>query len=319
MATFKGEEFKFPDEADTQKDGENNVQIEIEGDEPVGDVNKKAKKEEKEPTDEELTNYKQNASDRYKKLTKGYHEERRAKERAEQERIAAEEFARSVLEENKRLQSQLANGSKQYIETSKTAAETRLASAKDKLKAAFEAGDSQLLADAQQEVADATAELRETKRMQPVQVEEREFQTQQQQAAPQLSNRTQKWMSKNAEWFGKDEEMTMAAMGIDKKLQREYGSDYVGTKEYFKTIDKTMRKRFPEFFGAKTESDDDSDTPAQEKPERRAKSATVVAPANRSTPPSRIRLKASQVAIARRLGITPEAYAKQVALLNRGE
>ena len=113
--------------------------------------------------------------------------------------------------------------------------------------------------------------------------------------------------------------MLFRSMGIDKKLQREYGSDYVGTKEYFKTIDKTMRKRFPEYFGAETESDDESDTPTQAAPASRAKSVTVVAPASRSTPPSRIRLKASQVAIARRLGITPEQYAKQVALINRGE
>ena len=160
--------------------------------------------------------------------------------------------------------------------------------------------------------------LRDTRRMQPVQVQEREYTPPKQDQSP-VSPRTQKWIAKNSEWFGKDDEMTMAAMGIDKKLQREYGADYVGTKEYFKTIDKTMRKRFPEYFGAETESDDESDTPTQAAPASRAKSATVVAPASRSTPPSRIRLKASQVAIARRLGITPEQYAKQVALLNRGE
>lgn len=318
MATFKGEEFKFPDEqpgaADLNEGGK--VEVEIEGE--VQTENKKVSKKDEDPTDEELLNYKPSVSDRYKKLTKGFHEERRAKEQALAERVAAEEFARGVLEENKRLQAQLANGSKQYIETSKSAAESRLASAKDKMKAAFEAGDAEALANAQHEVADATAELRETRRMQPVQVQEKEY-TPAQPQQPQLSTKTQKWMAKNSEWFGKDEEMTMTAMGIDKKLQREYGSDYVGTKEYFKTIDKTMRKRFPEYFGAETESDDESDTPTQAAPASRAKSATVVAPASRSTPPSRIRLKASQVAIARRLGITPEQYAKQVALINRGE
>ena len=106
----------------------------------------------------------------------------------------------------------------------------------------------------------------------------------------------------------------MAAMGIDKRLQREYGADYVGSKEYFQEVDKTMRKRFPEYFGANS-SGDEPEEPAPS----RAKSATVVAPASRSTPPSRIRLKASQVTLARRLGITPEQYAKQVALMNRGE
>jgi hypothetical protein len=315
MATFKGEEFKFPDEkVDEAKVEKPEVEVEILPDEQIDKkVEKKAEKKDQDPTDEELLNYKPSVSDRYKKLTKGYHEERRARE-------TAEEFAKSVLEENKRLQAQVANGSRHYIETNKSAAETRLSAAKEKLKSAFEAGDASALADAQAEVADAAAHLREAQRMQPVQVKEHEFTpAPQQPSQPQVSNRTQKWIDKNQEWFGQDEEMTMAAMGIDKKLQREYGADYVGTKEYFKTIDKTMRKRFPEYFGAETESADEPDVPAQEKPASRAKPATVVAPATRSTPPNRVRLEPRQVALARKLGITPEQYAKQVALIKRGE
>jgi hypothetical protein len=119
----------------------------------------------------------------------------------------------------------------------------------------------------------------------------------------------------------------MAAMGIDKKLQREYGADYVGTEEYFKTVDRTMRKRFPEFFEAQSQEDDDPppqkrSAPVEEDdepPRRASKPAAVVAPASRSSSPSRVKLKQSQVALARKLGITPEQYAKQVALLNRGE
>ena len=124
----------------------------------------------------------------------------------------------------------------------------------------------------------------------------------------------------------RSEEMTMAAMGIDKKLQREYGADYVGTEEYFRTIDKTMRKRFPEHFDAQSHEDDDpprkqrAEPADEEEPPRRAsKMSTVVAPASRSTPPSRIKLKASQAAIAKRLGVPIEEYARQVAQLNRGE
>ena len=120
--------------------------------------------------------------------------------------------------------------------------------------------------------------------------------------------------------------MTAAAMGLDKKLAKMYGPEYVGTKEYFKTIDATMRKRFPEYFDTRSEEDDD-DEPQQrvepvreEQPQRRAsKPATVVAPATRSTPPSRVRLKASEANIARRLGVPLELYAKQVAELKRGE
>ena len=323
MATFKGEEFKFPDEQsdESQAVAEDKFEVEIEDDTPVPDRGRKPMQEKVEdPTEEELAAYDDKVKQRIKKFTRGYHDERRAKEEALREREAAENYAKQMIEENKRLQQQLANGSQKFIETSRSAAESRLNSAKDKLKAAFEAGDADALVNAQAEVADAAAQLRETQRMQPVQVKEKEFTPAPTQPAPnQVPNRTQKWMNKNSEWFGKDEEMTMAAMGIDKRLQREYGADYVGTKEYFKTIDKTMRKRFPEKFGA--EQDDESETPAQEeKPQSRAsKPATVVAPASRSTPPSRIKLKASEAAIARRLGVPLELYAKQVAQLKRGE
>jgi hypothetical protein len=118
----------------------------------------------------------------------------------------------------------------------------------------------------------------------------------------------------------------MTAMGLDKKLAKEYGANYVGTEEYFQTIDKTMRKRFPEHFESEQSYEDDETPPRktsepaeEETPRRATKPATVVAPASRSTPPNRIRLKASEAAIARRLGVPIEQYAKQVALLKRGE
>ena len=137
-----------------------------------------------------------------------------------------------------------------------------------------------------------------------------------------LAPSTQEWVDNNSDWWGKDEEMTMSAMGLDKKLQKQYGSEYVGTPEYFKTIDKTMRKRFPEHFGAEEE---ENDQPQQKKLQtddedtsRRTKPASVVAPATRSTPPNRVKLKASEATIARRLGVPIEEYARQVALLRRG-
>ena len=117
--------------------------------------------------------------------------------------------------------------------------------------------------------------------------------------------------------------MTMTAVGLDRKLQREYGADYVGTEEYFRTIDKTMRKRFPEYFEDAQSEEDDDPPPTkrakpvdEEEPRRRAsKPATVVAPAARSTPPSRVKLLASEAATARRLGVPLEEYARQKAAL----
>ena len=125
-------------------------------------------------------------------------------------------------------------------------------------------------------------------------------------------------------FIGVEEDMTSMAMGLDRKLQREYGADYIGTEEYFRTIDAVMRKRFPEHFDdgsyeEETTSKTVSKPDVEEAPRRATRPANVVAPAARSTPPGRIRLKQSEVATARRLGVPIEEYARQVALLRNGD
>jgi hypothetical protein len=323
-----GDDFEFPDELEEktkQAAAEDKFDIEIEDDTPVADRGRKPMREPVEdPTDDELSSYDEKVQTRIKKFTRGYHDERRAKETAEREREAAETFARQVLEDNKRLQQQLANGSKALIESTKTAAETKLEAAKRKLKDAHENGDFDAVADAQADISRATASIDRAQFMRPHEVEEREFQPAQPVQQP-LSRRTKDWVEKNNDWWGVDEEMTASAMGLDKKLARQYGAEYVGTKEYFQTIDNTMRKRFPEYF-EDAQSDEDDEPPPKKRaepvdedvsPRRASKPATVVAPATRSTPPSRVRLKASEAEIARRLGVPLEEYAKQVAKLGR--
>lgn len=157
--------------------------------------------------------------------------------------------------------------------------------------------------------------------MRPIQMQdEGEFRPARQEGA-KITPKTKRWVEKNSDWFGVDDEMTMLAMGLDKKLQRQYGADYIGTDDYFQEIDRTMRKRFPDYFRSHEDDDDpsqnSSDPAEDETPRRASKPSTPVAPASRSTPPNRVKLKASQVALARKLGITPEQYAKQVALLGR--
>ena len=282
-----------------------------------------------DPTEDELNSYDEKVQARIKKFTRGYHDERRAKEEALREREAAEAFAKQVYEENKRLQQQLATGSQAYIEQSKSSADIELAAAKKAYKEAVEAGDIDAQADAQAEITRATLKLEKAQSMKPIEVVEKDnFRPAQpvQDDKPRLTPRTQKWVEANSDWWGVDEEMTMTAMGLDKKLAKEYGSDYVGSEEYFRTIDKTMRKRFPEHFESEQSYEDDEEPPRktsepaeEETPRRATKPATVVAPAARSTPPNRIKLKASEAAIARRLGVPLEQYAKQVALLKRGE
>lgn len=325
MATFKGDDFKFPDEVDTTAvDTEEKIEVEIEDDTPPEDRGRKPAPPPEDPTQDELASYDEKVQARIKKFTRGYHDERRAKEEALRERQAAEEFARQVIEQNKILKQQLSSGSELFIEQTKTSAQNELAAAERSYKEAYEAGDPDLIAAAQTKIAKATLKLDKAEGMKPLPVDEREFTVPQpQEPQKKLPPRTAKWLEANSEWWGKDEEMTAAASGLDRKLQRQYGADYIGSEEYFETIDKTMRKRFPEYFSG-TQSDEDDLPPKKSEPEetfvqiRATKPASVVAPATRSTPPTRIKLKQSEVAIARRLGVTPEQYAKQVALLRKG-
>jgi len=323
-------ELPDPDKEDTATEDEK-FEVEIEDDTPPEDRRRKPMKEPVEdPTEDELSSYDEKVQARIKKFTRGYHDERRAKEEAFREREAAETFAKQVFEENKRLQQQLSTGSKAFIETSKGAAEIELEAAEKAYKQAYEDGNSEALVSAQKAITKASIKLDRATDMRPIEVEDREFKAPlpAEPDKPRLTPRTQKWVDKNSDWWGVDDEMTMSAMGLDKRLQREYGPDYVGTEEYFQTIDKTMRKRFPEHFEDAQSNEDDTPPPRKrvsepvdeddEPPRRAQKFTSVVAPASRSTPPNRIKLKASEAAIARRLGVPIEEYAKQVAQLKRG-
>lgn len=323
MATQRiEEEYKFPHEKD-EVEAEDNFEVEVEDDMPEQDRGRKPMKEKVEdPSDEELSNYDEKVQARIKKFSKGYHDERRAKETALREREAAETFAKQVYEENQRLKGQLKTGSEVFIEQNKSTAHMELEAAKKKYKESYESGDSEGVAEAQMQITKATLRIDRAEQMRPI--EEPDTPPPQTQNKPNLTPRTQRWVEENSDWFGPDHEMTMAAMGLDKKLKTQYGDDYAGTEEYFRTIDKTMRKRFPEHFvDVQSHEENDSSYQSQnpdedDRPTRRAtKIASPVAPATRSTPPNRIRLKASEAAIARRLGVPIEEYAKQVANLQR--
>jgi len=331
MATQKFEDtYEFPDEK-AEKAAEEKFEVEIEDDTPQEDRGRKPMKEPvEEVTDEELATYDEKVQKRIKKFTRGYHDERRAKEQAFREREAAEDFAKQVFIENKRLHQQISTGSEAYIEQSRSAAQIELDAAKEKYKKAYEAADPDTIVAAQEAIARATLKIDRAEGMRPIKNEEIEYQPPARQAEepPRVSPRTQKWVDRNNDWWGIDDEMTMTAMGIDRKLQKEYGADYVGTEEYFKTIDKTMRKRFPEHFES-DQSYEEDDPPLKKRasepeeeyedtPRRATRITSPVAPATRSTPPNRIRLKASEAATARRLGVPIEEYARQVALLRKG-
>lgn len=323
------EEFKFPHEKAATAEEEDKIEIEIEDDTPPEDRDRRPMRDKVEdPTDEELASYDEKVQKRIKKFSKGYHDERRAKEQAFREREATEAYARQIIEENKKLQHQLSSGSKVLIEQSQSGAQLELDAAKKKYKEAYELADVDALTEAQAEIAKATLRMDRASGMKPIEVEEREYKPAESEQA-KYTPRTKKWLDTNSDWFGPNDEMTMAAMGLDKKLQREYGADYVGTEEYFQTIDKTMRKRFPEHFESDQSYEEDESPPKKrtsepvdedddDPPRRATRITSPVAPATRSTPPNRIRLKASEAAQARRLGVPIEEYARQVALLRKG-
>ena len=327
------DDFKFPHEVeeeakgkpvDTEDDG---FEVEIEDDTPEPDRGRKPMKEPiEEPTEDELASYDEKVQQRIKKFTRGYHDERRAKEEALREREAAEKLTKQLWEQNRKLQEQVSLGSKAYIEQSKSSAEMEFDNAKKRFKEAVESGDYDAQTEAQVEIAKATMNLDKVQNMRPLQVEENDVQIQQRSTnQPNVSQRDQRWMQKNT-WFGTDPEMTASALGLHQKLAKEHGADFVGSEDYYKRVDATMRRRFPEYYEDAQSYEDDapskkaSEPVYEDEPPRRAtKPANVVAPASRSTPPNRVRLKASEAAIARRLGVPIELYAKQVAQLRRGE
>ena len=311
MAEFKDKEYTFPDEQDDFVKDSSESEIEIEDDTPEEDRGRRPMKEPvEEVTDEELSSYDEKVQARIKKFTRGYHDERRAKEEALRERHAAESYAKQIIDENKQLQQQLSQGSEVYIEQAKKVAEKDLEEAKRSYKQAFEDGDTDGVVAAQEQITRAVGRLDRTTQLRPLQVQEKELQTRQ--ASPPVDQRAEQWRSDN-EWFGKNRSMTAFALGLHSELVEDKGVDPTSGK-YYQVIDRTMREKFPEHFGS-----DEEPAYEEESPRRATKPSTVVAPASRSTPPNRIRLKASEAAIARRLGVPLEEYAKQVAQLKRGE
>ena len=323
MAIERDDDYVFPDEQEEKStqveasaDGE--FEIEIEDDTPKEDRGRAAAEPPAEVTDDELEEYDEKVQKRLKKFTRGYHDERRAKEAALRERLAAEEFAKKMFDENKRLQEQLATGSQAYISQSKEAAEAALQIARRKYREAFEAGDADQAVTAQEEISRAMMNFDRATNMRPIEVDNREMPVL---AEPQpvVDSRSQEWQNEN-EWFGKNRSMTAFALGLHAELVEEKGYDPTSEK-YYAAIDKTMRQKFPEQFGSEevTRTPPQSSEPADEETPRRAtKPSAVVAPATRSTPPNRIRLKKSEVDVARRLGVPLELYAKQVAELKNG-
>ncbi len=247
IVEFKGEDFEFPDEKEAKGKPEavedDGFDVEIEDDTPKKDRGRKPDDTPPEdPTEDELASYDEKVQSRLKKFTRGYHDERRAKEEALREREAAEKLTKQLWDQNRKLQEQVSLGSKAYIEQSKSSAEMEFENAKKKYKEAYESGDSDAVVEAQAEVSRATLNLDKVQNMRPLQVEENDVQIPQRSTnQPSVSPKDQSWMQKNT-WFGTDPEMTASALGLHQKLAKDHGTDFVGSDDYYKQVDATMRE-----------------------------------------------------------------------------
>jgi len=258
----------------------------------------------KEDSDEEeLENYSEGVQRRIRKLTAKYREE-------ERQRQAALEYAENVQKRNAELEAKLKEREGDYVGEFGNRVEREMEAAKAAYKVAHEEGDPDALFEAQQRISRLSLEQAKYEEAK-VEVERNSAETNEQpvqaeQAAPQQAAaprqpdpKAQDWAEKNS-WFGEDESMTYAAFGIHRRLVEEEGFDPT-SDDYYSELDKRIRADFPNKFEA---------------PKKRTQTrvASADSSSSRSTKKGRrtVKLTESQVAIAKKLGVPLEEYAKYV-------
>ena len=285
------------------KDDEDDIDIEVVDDTPKKDRGRKPSTPPEELTDEELENYSEKVKKRLQHFSKGYHDQRRAAEQAAREKAELEAMAARLVEENKKLKGTVGQNQQAMLEQAKKAVEREVEEAKTKFKAAYDAGESDAVVAAQEELTAAKLKADRVNNIKLPALQESENEVQTQQIAPvAVDDRAAQWQKDNA-WFGQDDEMTAFALGLHQKLVKQ-GID-PRSDDYYEKINSRMRQVFPDSF------DEVDDEPEETKPRRKT---NVVAPATRSTAPKKIVLTQTQVALAKRLGVPLNEYAKQVAM-----
>lgn len=291
------------------------VEVEVVDDTPEEDRGRPRRPEGKEPeipNDDEIAQYSEGVQKRIKKLRYEFHEERRAKEEAARQLNEATALAKRLLDEKKRMEAALRKGEEILVENAKSKVESELELARKKFKEAYDSGDAEAIAASQEKIAELSVQKVSAANYRPVyqpEVEERQYQ--QPQAGydpvvrPPSDPKAVDWAKKNS-WFGRDQLMTDYAKHIHDRIVVFDRVD-PRTDQYWQTLDGEMRKRFPEMF----------DEPAEDsRSERQVKqtASNVVVPASRSTvakPRTQVKLTATEVSLARRLGLTVEQYAAE--------
>ena len=262
-----------------------------------------------EPTDEELESYSKRDRNKIREFTKGYHEERRAKEAALREKEEAIRLTKTLFDENQRLKGSVNTTQSALLEQAKRVVAQELEEAKRKYKNAYEAGDSDALVDAQEEMTSAKMKVERVNNFKPAPLQEQEnvVQTTHLQAEPKPDYKAEDWRKQNS-WWGQDKEMTSFALGVHDKLVNDEGID-PQSDNYYLRLNGRLRQVFPDKFESEESDDSKSHRPK----------SSVVASASRSVAPRKITLSQSEVNIAKRLGVPLEQYAREVAVLRRNQ
>lgn len=293
--------------ADPERDGV--VEVEVVDDTPEEDRGRQPlPKEVVEQLDneDEVENVSAKVKQRIDQMRKAYHDERRAREAAQRERDEAARVAQMTYAEKVALQQRLSQGEVWAVDQAKNRALLSLEMAKREYRDAYEAGDTDKVIEAQQKLNSAMFEAQRYASYVPQYTFQQREALQQQQialqraqeaeyadSAPEPDPKAVKWGERN-QWFGEDDEMTSFALGVHQKLIREGISP--DTDEYYERLDARIKQVFPAVAGGQ--------------PQRQ--SSTVVAPVGRSPKGKKVVLTKSQIALANRLGITPEQYAREL-------
>ena len=258
-------------------------------------------KEEPKKSDEELEDYSKGVQSRIAKLTRKMRE-------AERREQAATEYARAVEAKRKVAESKYEQINNDYVKQFDTRVTTGMESAQKELATAIEAGDAAAQVEANKKIATLSIDAARLNVLKDTKVEtpkadlsqDANVDRQTPQALPTPDPQAEAWASKNS-WFGQDRAMTFTAFEIHKELVDNEGYD-PKSAEYYAEIDKRIKVDFPHKFG---NTETNTSKPVQS-----------VASANRSVKPGRktVRLTSSQVAIAKKLGVPLEEYAKQIKL-----
>tara|TARA_R100001377_G_C3194011_1_gene111767 strand:+ start:833 stop:1762 length:930 start_codon:yes stop_codon:yes gene_type:complete len=294
----------LPDEADVMKQS-NDFDVEIVDDRPTEDQRSPRQEAESDDfnIDEEIDGVNDQVKKRINRLKYEYHEQRREKEENARIRDEAVQYAQSIQQQNEKLSDIVNRSEEALIKSVSTRADTEIKAAKQAYKKAYDEGDSEALVLAQESLTKAQTDKTylQNYQPQPQKVEAaKSFDQQPQTADP----RTQTWIDNN-QWFGQPgyEEMTGFAFGLHESLTKKNITSK--SDKYFDTINSRLHKTFPEFFNVGKEED--------VQPTSTRRKNTVVASAQREGKnPRKVQLTQTQVKLAKRLGITPEQYARQM-------